>query len=97
MPDQRGAAQRGRDGLSDNGKIMEPNRESSARQGGTRAINIDNAVLVPEEHYYRPRKRLIFHTNMQREITDTINSTNTSSSKGRMSQDGNKKCRPRAA
>jgi hypothetical protein len=38
--------------------------------------------LVPEEDSHRAPKQLIFRANQQRKITDTINSTNTSSGKG---------------
>ena len=44
--------------------------------------------MVPEEeHSHRAPKRLIFLTNRYWKITDTINSTNTSSVKGWMSPD----------
>lgn len=42
---------------------------------------------MPEEHSHRAPKRLIFPANPQRKITDTINSTNTSSGKGWTSPD----------
>ncbi len=46
--------------------------------------------MVPEEHSHRAPKRLIFPANRQGKITDTINSTNTSSGKGWMSPDRGK-------
>lgn len=46
--------------------------------------------MVPEEDSHRAPKRLIFAANRQGKITDTINSTNTSSGKGWMFADTDK-------
>ena len=46
--------------------------------------------MVPEEHSYWALKQLIYPANWQWEIDETINSTITSSGKGRMSPESRK-------